>query len=89
MSRVRIQLSPGARRTEIAGRHGDAWKVRVAAQPERGRANAALERLLAEALRVPPADVRLLAGHTSRTKVVEVEGLDSDEVDRRLHAASR
>jgi uncharacterized protein (TIGR00251 family) len=89
MSRVRIHLSPGARRTEIAGRHGDAWKVRVAAQPERGRANAALQRLLAEALRVPLADVRLLAGHTSRSKVVEVEGLDSEEVDRRLHTASR
>lgn len=89
MSRVRIHLSPGARRTEIAGRHGDSWKVRVAAQPERGRANAALQRLLAEALRVPLAHVRLLAGHTSRSKVVEVEGLDSEEVDRRLHAASR
>jgi uncharacterized protein (TIGR00251 family) len=89
MSRVRIHLSPGARRTEIAGRHGDAWKVRVAAQPERGRANAALQRLLAEALRVPLADVRLLAGHTSRSKVVEVKGLDSEEVDRRLHTASR
>ncbi|MGH3004468.1 MAG: DUF167 domain-containing protein [Gaiellaceae bacterium] len=87
MSRVRIHLSPGARRTEIAGRHGDAWKVRVAAQPERGRANAALQRLLAETLGVPLADVRLVAGHTSRSKVVEVEGLDSEEVDRRLQAA--
>lgn len=88
MSRVRIHLTPGSRRSEVAGRHGDAWKVRVAAPPERGRANDALEKLLADALGVPRGEVRIVAGHTSRAKVVEVEGLDADEVASRLRGAS-
>ena len=88
MSRVRIHLSPGARRSEITGRHGDCWKVRVAAQPERGRANDALEELLARTLGVPRAGVRVVAGHAARTKVVEVEGLEAEELDRGLEEAS-
>ena len=88
MSRVRIRLSPGARRSEITARHGNGWKVRVAAQPERGRANAALEELLTTILGVSPADVRVVAGHAGRSKVVEVEGLEAEELDRRLQEAS-
>ena len=88
MGRVRIRLSPGARRGEVAGRHGDGWKVRVAAQPERGRANAALEELLATTLGVPRACVQVVAGHGARSKVVEVDGLAPEELDRRLEEAS-
>ena len=88
MSRVRIRLSPGARRSEITARHGNGWKVRVAAQPERGRANAALEELLTTTLGVSRADVRVVAGHAGRSKVVEVEGLEAEELDRRLQEAS-
>jgi uncharacterized protein len=88
MSRVRIHLSPGARRSEITGRHGDCWKVRVAAQPERGRANDALEVLLAKTLGVPRAGVRVVTGHTARSKVVEVDGLEPEALDRRLAEAS-
>jgi uncharacterized protein (TIGR00251 family) len=88
MSRVRIRLSPGARRSEVTGRHGDGWKVRVAAPPEGGRANAALEELLATTLGVPRAGVRVVAGHVARSKVVEVDGLAPEELDRRLEEAS-
>jgi uncharacterized protein YggU (UPF0235/DUF167 family) len=89
MGRVRIRVSPAARRTELLGRHGAGWKARVAAQPERGRANAAVEALLATALSVPRRGVRVVAGHTSRDKVVEVEGLDAAEIEARLSEASR
>jgi uncharacterized protein (TIGR00251 family) len=88
MGRVRVRLSPGARRSQIVGRHGGAWRVRVAAAPERGRANDALVELLAEALGLPRSCVRVVGGQTSRSKVVEVEGLDSAEVARRLESAS-
>jgi len=89
MGRVRIRLSPGARRNELPGRHGAGWKARVTAPPERGRANAAVEELLAEALGVARTSVRIVAGHTSRDKVVEVEGLDAAEIEARLSEASR
>jgi uncharacterized protein (TIGR00251 family) len=77
-------VSPGAADTRIVGRHGDAWKVRLAAPPERGRANDALLELLALTLGVERTRIRLVAGATSRDKVVEVEGLTLDEAERLL-----
>jgi uncharacterized protein len=56
----------------------------VAAPPERGRANEALTRLLSEVLEVPRGSVRVVAGQTARSKVVEVDTLDAGEVERRL-----
>jgi uncharacterized protein (TIGR00251 family) len=84
-TRLRVRVSPGARRTEIVGRYGRAWKIRVAAPPDRGRANDAVLRMLAERLGVP---VTLVSGHTARDKVVELHGLAPDEADRRLEGAA-
>jgi hypothetical protein len=88
MARIELTVSPGAARSELVGRYGSGWRVRVAAPPERGRANRALEALLAETLGVAPSRVAVVAGHSSRRKVVEVEGLEAPELDRRLEAAS-
>jgi uncharacterized protein (TIGR00251 family) len=82
-------VSPGAKRSEIVGRHGEIWKVRVAAPAERGRANDALLELLAGALAVPRSSVRLVAGSGSRDKVVEVKGVTSDEAERLLAGRQR
>jgi uncharacterized protein YggU (UPF0235/DUF167 family) len=81
-------VSPGAKRTELVGRHGSAWKVRVVAAPERGRANEAVLELLAGALRVPRGRLRVVAGTSARDKVIEVEGMRDDEADRLLEAGS-
>ena len=66
------------------GKHGDGWRARIAAPPEKGRANAALVELLAEALGVPRARVRVVGGQTARRKIVEVDDLEVTEVERRL-----
>jgi hypothetical protein len=89
MARVELTVSPGAARSELVGRHGYGWRARIAAPPERGRANRALEQLLADALGVRRDRVAVVAGHASRRKVVEVEELGADEIDRRLDAACR
>jgi uncharacterized protein len=82
--RIALRVSPGARRTEVVGRHGDGWRVRVAAPPERGRANEALVEHLAKILGVRRAGVRVVAGAGSRDKVVEVDGLTAGQVDSTL-----
>jgi uncharacterized protein (TIGR00251 family) len=89
VARIELTVAPGAARSELVGRHGGGWRVRVAAPPERGRANRALEELLAELLGVPRADVAVVAGRSSRRKVVEVTGLSAGEIDRRLEASLR
>jgi uncharacterized protein (TIGR00251 family) len=80
---LRILVVPGARRTEVAGQHGDRLKVRVAAPPEKGRANQELLNFLADLLKVPRAALHLVLGGTSRAKVVAVHDL-SPEVGFRL-----
>lgn len=81
-------MSPGAARSAVVGRHGAAWKVRVAAAPEDGKANDAVVRLLAETLDVPARDVAIVSGHASRDKTVALNGLETDEIERRLADAS-
>lgn len=85
--RIRLRVSPGAGGSTVVGRHGDAWKVRVAAAPERGRANDSVVDLLALSLDVRRPAVRIVAGASSRDKVVELDGLTEAEVEQRLAAA--
>ena len=87
-TRLRLRVSPGAARTELVGRHGEAWKVRVAAPPEDGRANAAVVKLLRQRLALPRGGVVLVSGHTTPDKIVELSGIDAAELDRRLEGAS-
>jgi uncharacterized protein len=87
--RLRLRVMPGSARAAVVGRHGDAWKVRVTAPAERGRANEAVVSLLAESLGVRTPDVRVVAGLTARDKVVELSGVTLEEAERRLRAAGK
>ncbi len=87
-TRLRVRVSPGATKAEIVGRHGDAWKLRVTAPPEGGRANEAVVRLLADALAVPRDDVKLVSGHAAREKTVVLQGVTASQIDRRLASAT-
>lgn len=84
MARLTIRLSPRASREEIAGERDGVLLVRVTAPPVDGAANEALVRLLAKQLRVAKGAVQIVSGDTSRTKTVEVDGLDEAELRRRL-----
>jgi uncharacterized protein len=86
---LRLRVVPGTTHPGVVGRLGDAWKVRVTAPPEGGRANEAVLTLLAEALGVRRRDLVLASGHASRNKVVTLSGLANDDVDARLAAAVR
>ena len=69
-----LHIQPGAKKTEFAGRHGDALKIRLAAPPVDGKANEALIRFIGETLGLPRAAVSLKSGQTSRRKVLEIQG---------------
>ncbi|CAN5832933.1 hypothetical protein BH23ACT1_BH23ACT1_12210 [soil metagenome] len=84
---LRLHVQPGAGRTEIVGRHGEAVKVRVAAPPERGRANEACRRLLAEVFEVKESAVALVVGETSRTKRFALTGTEPEAVRAQLERA--
>lgn len=71
---ITLHVQPGARRTEVAGLHGDALKIRLAAPPVEGKANAKLVEFLAESFAVPARAVRVVRGEKSREKVVEIAG---------------
>ena len=77
-------MVPGSSRDGIAGWLGETLKVRVTAQPERGRANAAVEATIAEALGISVKFARVIHGKTSPLKIVEIHGLSESEVYRRL-----
>ena len=87
-TRVLLRVSPGANTAHVVGRHGEAWKVRVAAPAEGGRANEAVVRLLAETLSIPREDVSLVSGLGARDKIVRLTGLDPTQIERRLSSAA-
>ncbi len=75
-----LHIQPGAKKTEFAGLHGDALKIRLAAPPVDGKANEALLRFIADELDLPKSAVTLKSGQTSRRKVLEVMGSDAARV---------
>jgi uncharacterized protein len=69
-----VRVQPNARRSEIAGLHGDALKIRIAAPAVDNKANAALVEFLGEALGVPRSAIVIRHGATGRRKVLEIAG---------------
>lgn len=69
-----LHIQPGAKKSEFAGLHGDALKIRLAAPPVDGKANAALSEFVADRLGLARSAVRLKSGQTSRRKILEVSG---------------
>lgn len=84
--RLQVKVVPGASRSEIVGRLGEALKVRVAAPPEGGKANREVLALLAERLGSPAADVVLVSGASSPSKIVELRCLTAEQAWARLLA---
>ena len=76
--KLTVRVKPNARMVEVTELADGSYRVSVIATPERGRANRAVVEALAEHFHVAPSHVVILAGHTARTKIVEVRGLGSE-----------
>ncbi len=71
--RLKIKVVPNARENSVEGWHGDALRIRIAAVPDRGQANATLVSFLGEMLELPQRSIHILSGHTSSIKWVEIQ----------------
>ena len=83
-TKLSVKVVPGASRTEIAGWLGESLKIRVAAPPEGGKANQAVLALLAEILSVQLSQMEIINGQTQSRKVIAIEGLEADEMEKSL-----
>lgn len=79
-----LHIQPGAKKSEIAGLHGEALKIRLAAPPVDGKANECLIAFLAERLGVAKSRIELISGASSRAKRVRVSDMTSESVEQRL-----
>ncbi len=86
MGHLRVRVTPGARESAVSEWKDDVLRLKVREKAEKGRANAAVARLLADALDVPVSAVVLKRGATSREKLFEIDGLGDAEIRQRLGA---
>ena len=87
MVRLSVKVVPRASRAALAGWVGGALKVTVTAPPEGGRANAQLLDLLSRALGLPREALRVVAGATGARKLIAIDGVDEQDLQRRLSEA--
>ncbi len=89
MARIQVKVHPRARRSAVAGKLGDAWKLDLAAPPVEGKANEECIRFLAELAGIPRSRVEIVSGASSRLKVVHLEGVDQADLERLLASEQR
>ena len=82
--RLSIKVVPGSSCDAIAGWLGNELKVRVSAAPEKGKANKAVERVVADSLGLPVKNVTVVSGQTNPRKVLEIEGIDKATLNQQL-----
>ncbi len=83
---LKLKVAPGARRNALGGVHAGMLRVSVTVAPEKGKANRAVQAVLAEALGLPVRALELVAGETSSQKSILVHGLNATELRQRLAA---
>ena len=87
-ARIRVRAIPGSRQSGVVGRYAGGWKVRVRSAPERGKANDELVRLIASVLGLGVSNVMVVAGASSRDKVIEVVGAEQHIVDAAMESSA-
>ena len=86
---LNVKVHPRAKRNTVEVSDDGAVTIRVTAAPDKGKANIAAVKLLASRLDVPRASVSIIRGHTSRNKVVRVNGIEDAELKERLTLINR
>ncbi|MFC1870174.1 DUF167 domain-containing protein [Chloroflexota bacterium] len=85
---ISVRVHPNAKRNELIGLSDGVWQIRVSAPPVKGKANTQLIAWLSRVLGVGKSGVSIVKGHTSRSKVIAIDGLTDEEVTQRLSSSS-
>jgi uncharacterized protein len=83
-ARITLRVQPRAKLTRVAGKMENAYRLQLAAPPVDGKANVECIAFLAEVAGVPKSRVHIVSGLTSRTKIVEIEGIAQVDMETRL-----
>ena len=86
VTKIRVKVNPGAPKNQFLGTDGDVYRIKLAAQPIKGKANKELKEYLARLLGVRKGDVQIVSGEHSRTKTVKIKGITKEELVRILGA---
>ncbi|QDV15008.1 hypothetical protein CA51_49180 [Rosistilla oblonga] len=79
-----IHVSAGSRRNEVGGQHDGALRVAVTQAPEKGKANAAIIKLLAKTLGISKSQLEIISGDTHRRKTIAATQIDPQQIDQQL-----
>jgi len=85
-AKISLRVHPSATRNELVGLAEGAWRVKILAPPVKGKANKELIAFLSQLLGVSQSTLTIVKGHTTRNKVVAIDGLSQEEVTKRLSA---
>ncbi len=83
-TRIAIQLQPGAPRNQVAGLIGNVLRLKIAAPPVKGKANKELIAYLSRLLNIGKGSVTIVKGHSTRNKLVAINGLSRQDILKRL-----
>jgi len=83
--KIKIKAQPNASKNEIIGLMGDELKIRISAPPESGKANKAIESLLAQKLGLKKSQVKIVSGLANPHKLVEISDLNEEQLKEKLH----
>ncbi len=75
-----VQVTPGAKKRQVVGFEGGILRIKVKSPPKEGKANKELEEFLSELLDVPKSSVKVVKGHTSRKKLIEIKGVEEEQL---------
>lgn len=86
-ARLSVVVVPKASKSALAGIHGEAVKIRLAAPPVEGAANEELINFLSRALEAPKSSLSIVSGQSSRRKIVEARGLKPAQIEEKIKMA--
>ena len=81
---ISVRVHPNAAKNEVAGIINGVWQIRVAAPPVKGKANKELVAYLSRFLGVSKSQIGIIKGHTTRNKIIAIDGLTQEDITKRL-----